>query len=122
MAEVTVNINGRAYAMACADGQERQLAMLAADLDGRVSDIARQYGQVGDARMLVMAALLMADELADARKARDAAEKRAAAAEAALTAETSRAEDEIAEGLETLAARINALAETIERERTADPA
>jgi cell division protein ZapA len=66
MAQVSVRINGRHYQVACEDGQEAHLQKLAAYIDDRVSELVRDVGQVGDARLLVMAALLIADELADA--------------------------------------------------------
>ena len=66
MAQVSVRINGRHYQVACEDGQEAHLQKLAAYIDDRVSELVRDVGQVGDARLLVMASLLIADELADA--------------------------------------------------------
>jgi cell division protein ZapA len=66
MAQVGVRINGRQYQVACEDGQEAHLQKLAAYIDDRVSELVRDVGQVGDARLLVMASLLIADELADA--------------------------------------------------------
>lgn len=155
MAQVAVRINGRHYQVACEDGQEAHLQKLAAYIDERVAELVRDVGQVGDARLLVMAALLIADELADAydeleelrgvntippppdpetvraaeaaRHAAAAAEARAAAAEAAaqaaqqrlatLEAERESGEEQIAAAIETLAGRITALAERLERER-----
>jgi len=66
MAQVSVRINGRHYQVACEDGQEAHLQKLAAYIDERVAELVRDVGQVGDARLLVMAGLLIADELADA--------------------------------------------------------
>lgn len=66
MAQVSVRINGRHYQVACEDGQEAHLEKLAAYIDQRVSELVKDVGQVGDARLLVMSALLIADELADA--------------------------------------------------------
>ncbi|HEX6978047.1 MAG TPA: cell division protein ZapA [Alphaproteobacteria bacterium] len=65
MAEMTVTINGRAYQVACEDGQEAHLQRLATYIDQRVADLVKDVGQVGDARLLVMVSLLIADELAD---------------------------------------------------------
>ena len=62
MGEVTINVNGRPYRMACEDGQEAHLSEVGAMLAGRVADIASQVGQVGDATLLVMAGLLATDE------------------------------------------------------------
>lgn len=63
MGEVTVTVNGRPYRMACEDGQEDQLRELGDELAARVKDLASQVGQAGDAQLLVMAALITADEL-----------------------------------------------------------
>jgi cell division protein ZapA len=66
MAQVSVTINGRKYQIACDDGQEAHLSRLANYVDQRVSELIAAVGQVGDARLLVMATLLVADELSDA--------------------------------------------------------
>lgn len=63
MGEVTITVNGRPYRMACEDGQEDHLCALGDDLAARVSDLSGQVGQVGDAQLLVMAALITADEV-----------------------------------------------------------
>ena len=67
MAEVEVAINGRSYLMGCDDGQEEHLLLLAEEVGRRVEDLVATVGQVGDARLLLMASLLIADELYDAR-------------------------------------------------------
>ena len=66
MAEVTVTINGREYQVACDDGQEAHLQKLSRFVDKKIADLAGSLGQIGDARLLVMASLLVADELSDA--------------------------------------------------------
>lgn len=66
MAQVTVAVNGRKYQIACDDGQEAHLTRLGAYVDKRISELVAAIGQVGDARLLVMASLLIADELSDA--------------------------------------------------------
>lgn len=68
MAETTVTINGREYQVACDDGQEAHLAKLARYVDKKVADLTASVGQIGDTRLLVMASLLIADELSDAYK------------------------------------------------------
>ena len=67
MAQVTVTVNGRNYTIACDDGQERHLMSLASELDDHVGRLVSAVGQVGDAHLLVMAGLMLADELADSR-------------------------------------------------------
>jgi cell division protein ZapA len=65
MSQVTVTINGRQFRMACEDGQEGHLIGLAEDLDRRIENLRKNFGEIGDTRLTVMAALTVADELAD---------------------------------------------------------
>jgi len=65
MPQVTVTINNRKYRMACEDGQEQQLLALCDDLNVRISNLIVKFGEIGDARLILMAALSVADELAD---------------------------------------------------------
>ena len=67
MAQVTVKINGYAYTVGCDDGQEQHLQAMAAQVEKRVDSIKALGGNSGEARLLVLAALLMADELHDLR-------------------------------------------------------
>lgn len=66
VAQVTVSINGRKYQVSCDDGQEEHLGQLAEYVDKRVAELVAAVGQVGDAQLLVMASLVIADELSDA--------------------------------------------------------
>jgi cell division protein ZapA len=65
MAEVSVTINGRQFRMACEDGQEDHLLGLARELDGRIEGLRVKFGEIGDTRLTVMAALTVADELGE---------------------------------------------------------
>ena len=65
MAQVDVSVNGQSYRIACEDGQEDRLVDLAAMVDEKVLGLVNQIGQVGSTRLLVMAALIIADELVD---------------------------------------------------------
>jgi cell division protein ZapA len=67
MAVVNVMVNGRAYTIACDDGEEDHLRDLAAHVDGRVKELLSSVGQVGDSRLLLMAALLITDDYFDAQ-------------------------------------------------------
>ncbi len=111
MAQLTIKINGRAYQIGCEDGQEQHLEGLAAYIDGRVQELAASVGQVGEARLLVMASLLIADELAEARSRaaapQPAGESAAAAAAAVETAAAERLEQAAAH-LDSVAARLEA--------------
>jgi cell division protein ZapA len=117
MAHVNVTINGRQYRMACEDGQEQHLVKLAKNLDERIQELRGKFGQIGDARLIVMAALTIADDLADMHKrvralqdeiaalndARVVAADRSQAANAAIVAAFNAA----AERIETIARRLN---------------
>lgn len=67
MATVTVEINGRPYAVGCADGQEERVRILAKQFDVHVRQVAGDVGHVGDIRLFLMAALVLADELHEVR-------------------------------------------------------
>jgi cell division protein ZapA len=68
MAQVTVTIADKVYRMACGDGEEQHLEALAADLDRRVRDLNGSFGEIGDLRLHVMAAIMILDELGEAHK------------------------------------------------------
>src|ERR1700744_6733538 len=68
MAQVSLQINGYAYILGCADGEEPHLFTLAADLDRRIQEIKAATGPGGEARLLLMAALMLSDELHDLRE------------------------------------------------------
>jgi cell division protein ZapA len=68
MAPVTVTINGRQYRMACEDGEEDHLTRLADEFNQRVEQLRGNFGEIGDSRLLVMAAITISDEVAEAKK------------------------------------------------------
>jgi cell division protein ZapA len=65
MGKVSLNINGRAYGLGCEDGEEERLERLGRKLDERVQQMAAQFGQIGDIRLLVMAGITLLDEMED---------------------------------------------------------
>ena len=65
---VNVTIGGRQYRLACEAGQEQRLTKLATNLEDLVGQLRGKFGEVGDQRLIVMAALTLADELYDARQ------------------------------------------------------
>jgi cell division protein ZapA len=65
LAQVTVRVNGYSYTVGCEDGQEQHLVAMAAEVDGRIDGIKAVSGNSGESRLLLLAALLMADELHD---------------------------------------------------------
>jgi len=66
MSHINVTINGRQYRMACEEGQEGRLLRLAESLESRIGSLRGKFGEIGDARLTVMAALTVCDELVDA--------------------------------------------------------
>jgi cell division protein ZapA len=67
MAVAIVNIAGRSYRLGCDEGQEKRLEELAASVDVKIAAMRKNFGEIGDQRLVVMAALEIADEAADAR-------------------------------------------------------
>lgn len=108
MAQVTVKINGYSYTVGCEDGQEQHLADMAAQVETRVESIRQLGSQTGEARLLVLAALLMADELHDMKADLDAARSAAPASRKKADGESSRR-------LARLAARAEQIATDLER-------
>ena len=105
MSEVSIEVNGRPYLVGCENGQERRLAELARTLDGHVRQVARDVGSLGETRLILMGALVMADEISEIRG--ELAGLRAALAEA--RAEQGRAELAAVAALDAAAIRIEKL-------------
>jgi cell division protein ZapA len=101
MATVTVEINGRPYAVGCADGQEERVRILAKQFDGHVRQVAGEVGHVGDIRLFLMAGLMLADELHEVRLGNPVTSPVAAPA----------ASDGVAEALNAVAARLEKIAQ-----------
>ena len=110
MAQITVTINGREYEIACDDGQEAHLIHLAEFVDQRVQELIAAVGQVGDARLLVMANLLVADELSEACTELDAMRNEGRAGAVADSMVGLNLAD-----LDQLASRIEKIAESIQQ-------
>ena len=116
MAEVTVTIAGRSYRMACGAGDEPRLERLAAEFDGRIDELRGAFGEIGDMRLHVMAALTMADELHETKQRLQAIEREFAGFKERFEAESQRAEASevyVAETLTRTAERIERLAKTL---------
>ena len=103
MAKADIKVRGRSYSVACAPGQEDRLIGLSRQLDARVQDIASAVGNIGDDRLLLIAALALLDELDASHRA----QVEAAGPDIARAAEA----------LNDTAARIEALAARIEAEK-----
>lgn len=82
MQQVTIRINGYAYTLACEDGQEAHLEAMAREVDRRVEEIKAQAGPAGESRLLVLAALTLADALHDRRAEFDEVRRQVARLEA----------------------------------------
>lgn len=65
MGEIVVTVNGRAFPLNCADGEEPRIRRLAQYVDAKIGDFVRTHGQIGEARLMLLAALVIADELSD---------------------------------------------------------
>ncbi len=113
MPQVDVSINGRRYQIACDEGQEDHLSRLAEYVDKRVQELVGAVGQVGDARLLVMTSLLVADELAEAYSALE--EKDDGADGDGAGAAAARERDEtLASIMESMALRIEGIADGLD--------
>ena len=110
MAQVTVRINGFNYSVGCQDGEEQHLAAMAAEVERRIDSIKAVAGPSSEARMLVMAALLLADDLHETRAAltADRAAAPAAPTDAAAEARRERRLVRLAKRAEEIAAGLEA--------------
>jgi len=87
MAQVNATIAGRQYRLGCENGQEEHLLALAKNLDGMIEELRKKFGEIGDTKLTVMAALTVADELAEAtRKIRRLEEEATALQDARVVA------------------------------------
>lgn len=65
MTNVNVTVHGRTYSVGCPEGYEAQLKSLGVELDKRVHEIARNVGDIGETKLLLVAALMLLDEKSD---------------------------------------------------------
>jgi cell division protein ZapA len=113
---VNVMVNSRAYTIACDAGEEDHLKELAGYVDAKVRELTGTVGQVGDQKLLLMAAVLITDELLEARSRIDGHAKKASELSQAHTELSGRAEkteDAAARSLEEAAKRIESLVEKV---------
>jgi cell division protein ZapA len=116
MPQVMVTIAGKAYRMACGEGEESRLQGLAATFDAKIEEMRIAFGEIGDMRLQVMAALTVADELAEARARIDRLEGEITALKAVAAAGEERiveAESRVAETVQRTAERIERLARSL---------
>ena len=110
---VNVLINTRAYTVACDDGEEERLRDVSQILDKRVRELASSVGQVGDTRLLVMAGLVICDELSETLARLDEIEKKFAALKEKRGGDSEESENALAEMIENASERLEAIAARI---------
>lgn len=97
MAQVAVSLNGREYMIGCGPGEEARIRELARTINSRIRKFGAQAGQTGEARLLVMTLLTMADELTEAKGGANG-----------------HSPDAFADGIKALAKRIETVADRLE--------
>ncbi len=113
MAQVNVTISGKTYRMACEDGQEEHLAGMADELNQSIEQLRQRFGEIGDQRLTVMAAITLADQNAEAERRLQQLRAEVAGLEEARAAVVERqagVEAELARAIDAMAAQIEALA------------
>jgi cell division protein ZapA len=114
---VNVLVNGRAYTVACDEGEEDHVRELGQFLDKRVRELSSSVGQVGDARLLLMAGLVIADELSEASAKLHERENELASLKSARSQtaeEQEMTEERAAKAIEDAAFRLEAIAARLE--------
>jgi cell division protein ZapA len=106
VSQLTVHIHGKAYVVGCEDGQEAHLRSLASLLSDKVAELAPDAGQLGETRLMLLAALVVADELGAALTRATTAEAEAAR----LREDLAKADSRAVAVLEAVAARIESMA------------
>jgi len=116
MTQVSVTIAGHAYRMACAEGEEEHLQELARQIAERIELLRRNFGEIGDQRLTIMAAITCADELSEAHRRIEALEAEIEALKAE-SSDSSKAQgewaDRLAKSLDDTAARIERVAQDL---------
>jgi cell division protein ZapA len=102
MAHVDISVNGRSYTLTCEAGEEEHLRELAAHVDRKVTTLSNSFGQIGDARLLLMAALLTTEEYLAAMQRLDAQAKE--------IIDLARSDEIAAEAVEAAAGQVEAIA------------
>ncbi len=114
MAEVSLNIHGKTYGIACDDGQENRVAEVGQYVDNRARDIASAGAASNENHLLVLTALVLADEIKDLRDSLQNAQANGnAAADPYTTGLSSEEEAQIVQSIEQLATRIDSVAQRL---------
>jgi cell division protein ZapA len=112
-------VNARAYTIACDDGEQEHLKELAAHVDAKVRELTGSVGQVGDQKLLLMAAVLITDEFFESRGKVDGHAKKTnelASGHADLEARVAAAEKRAADAIKDAEARIAHIVEAAEKQ------
>jgi cell division protein ZapA len=105
MSQVSVTIDGRKYRLACNEGEEARLESLAGMIDDKIGEMRSTFGEIGDQRLVIMAALTIAENLTEARDTASAERKRSEDAERRVNAIASTL-DELGSRIESIATRL----------------
>jgi cell division protein ZapA len=106
MAQVNLQINGRDYLIACEDGEEKHLTFLAKYINGQVEGLVESVGQVGEARLLLMASLMVADELAETSQELDTLKESGGVVDSSAQDSDPVEMDQLSQRIEDIAARL----------------
>jgi cell division protein ZapA len=109
MSEIVVTVNGRAFPLNCTDGEEPRIRRLAQYVDSKIVDFVRTHGQIGEARLMLLAALVIADELSDTT---DLVQQERSRSTRGISVED--ASGAVASGIRGLAERIESIAARLE--------
>lgn len=112
MPSINVTINGKNYRMACDEGQEKHLEMLASEFDGYVNNLKGSFGEIGDQRLTVMAGVMVTDEMLELKKSVSKLEEKIGALKengALQSREKQAGDDELAKSIDGIAKMIETL-------------
>jgi len=118
---VTIRLNGTPYQIGCGAGEEEHVARLGSEVEDILQQLVSSVGQIGEARLLAMVALILADKASETGASETGASETVASESAAAAIDNDaakRAEDIAADALESAAAKINALAATLSADST----
>ena len=124
MAQVTVMIDGKAYRMACEEGQEEHLTELAASFDRYVSHLKGPFGEIGDLRITVMAGIMVMDELSEVSRRLRVLENEMETLKKnrdSVLATSARTEELVASAIEEVATKVRDLTAKLTVRPTAEP-
>jgi len=118
---VTIRLNGTPYQIGCGAGEEEHVARLGSEVEDILQQLVSSVGQIGEARLLAMVALILADKASETGASETGASETVASESAAAAIDNDaakRAEDIAADALESAAAKISALAATLSADST----